>query len=305
VFAVVMLLVPLVANWLRAYMIVMLGHLSGNKLAVGVDHLIYGWVFFGLIVGIMFWLGSRWAEYPAEPVPAALAAEKAEPVSAASLWMAALTGVAVMIATHTYNWQLDSAATQVRASTPLALSELPGTSPAAASPLFTPQSFNPTATALRGYGTGSDTVFVHVAYYRQQRYGSKMTSSDNHLVKGQDKEWQLTNPGMATQATAEGSVLAWRSATLLGGSVGTLASSRPRVDVRQIYWVDGHLTASDHQAALRGIWARISGRGDDGALLTVYTEGTDKAQTTARLDAFIQAHTNALERQLVTYRAQR
>ena len=38
------------ANWLRAYMIVMLGHLSGNRLAVGVDHIIYGWVFFGIIM---------------------------------------------------------------------------------------------------------------------------------------------------------------------------------------------------------------------------------------------------------------
>src|SRR5690349_8739025 len=36
------ILVPIVANWLRAYMIVMLGHLSNNKLAVGVDHIIYG-----------------------------------------------------------------------------------------------------------------------------------------------------------------------------------------------------------------------------------------------------------------------
>ena len=39
------LVVPIIANWLRAYMIVMLGHLSNNRLAVGVDHLIYGWIF--------------------------------------------------------------------------------------------------------------------------------------------------------------------------------------------------------------------------------------------------------------------
>src|SRR5258706_4010149 len=39
------ILVPILANGVRAYMIVMIGHLSGMKLAVGVDHLIYGWVF--------------------------------------------------------------------------------------------------------------------------------------------------------------------------------------------------------------------------------------------------------------------
>lgn len=35
VFMAVSILVPIVANWLRAYMIVMLGHLSGNTIAVG------------------------------------------------------------------------------------------------------------------------------------------------------------------------------------------------------------------------------------------------------------------------------
>src|SRR2546423_1258251 len=36
------LAVPILANWLRAYMIVMIGYLSGNRLAVGIDHIIYG-----------------------------------------------------------------------------------------------------------------------------------------------------------------------------------------------------------------------------------------------------------------------
>ena len=69
-FMVAALLAPIVANWLRAYMIVMLGHLSNNKLAVGVDHIIYGWVFFGLVMLLLFWLGSFWQE-DAAPAPAA------------------------------------------------------------------------------------------------------------------------------------------------------------------------------------------------------------------------------------------
>jgi hypothetical protein len=54
--------VPIIANGLRAYMIVMIGHLSGMELATGVDHLIYGWLFFGLVMFIMFWIGSYWRE---------------------------------------------------------------------------------------------------------------------------------------------------------------------------------------------------------------------------------------------------
>src|SRR6185436_11887525 len=55
-------IVPIVANFLRAYMIVMIGHLSGMNLAVGVDHFIYGWVFFGVVIGLLFWLGWFWRD---------------------------------------------------------------------------------------------------------------------------------------------------------------------------------------------------------------------------------------------------
>jgi len=50
------LLVPIVANGVRAYLIVMLGHLSNMRLAVGVDHLVYGWLFFGVVALLLFWI---------------------------------------------------------------------------------------------------------------------------------------------------------------------------------------------------------------------------------------------------------
>src|SRR5665213_4040688 len=56
------ILVPIIANWVRAYLIVLLGHLSGNRLAVGVDHIIYGWLFFGIVITLMFWIGGHWRE---------------------------------------------------------------------------------------------------------------------------------------------------------------------------------------------------------------------------------------------------
>ncbi|WP_022948482.1 exosortase A [Methylohalobius crimeensis] len=53
---------PVIANGLRAYMIVMIAHFSDMQLALGVDHYIYGWVFFGLVMLLMFWIGSFWQE---------------------------------------------------------------------------------------------------------------------------------------------------------------------------------------------------------------------------------------------------
>jgi len=61
--------VAIVGNWLRALGIVLIGHYSGNRLAVGVDHLIYGWGFFGVLVVLLVVIGNTFAD-PA-PLPAA------------------------------------------------------------------------------------------------------------------------------------------------------------------------------------------------------------------------------------------
>ena len=62
IFILFSIVTPIIANGLRAFMIVMIGHFSGMTLAVGFDHLIYGWVFFGLVMFLMFWVGSFWRE---------------------------------------------------------------------------------------------------------------------------------------------------------------------------------------------------------------------------------------------------
>ncbi|PCI70155.1 MAG: exosortase A [Piscirickettsiaceae bacterium] len=69
VFIILSLLVPILANGLRAFGIVMIGHFSDMALATGVDHLIYGWLFFGLVMFLLFWAGMYWADPEPEFVP--------------------------------------------------------------------------------------------------------------------------------------------------------------------------------------------------------------------------------------------
>lgn len=67
------IVVPIVANGLRAYGIVMIAHLSDYKYAMGVDHFIYGWVFFGIVIFALFALGNLFSDASdhGEPVPKA------------------------------------------------------------------------------------------------------------------------------------------------------------------------------------------------------------------------------------------
>ncbi|WP_199610874.1 exosortase A [Flocculibacter collagenilyticus] len=62
IFIVFATLLPIIANGIRAYGIVMIAHLSDMKYATGVDHLIYGWIFFGIVIFIMFWVGNIWRD---------------------------------------------------------------------------------------------------------------------------------------------------------------------------------------------------------------------------------------------------
>lgn len=61
-FIAVSAVVPVLANALRAFLIVLIGHWSDMTLAIGIDHLIYGWVFFGVVSALLFWVGARWRE---------------------------------------------------------------------------------------------------------------------------------------------------------------------------------------------------------------------------------------------------
>lgn len=294
-FCVVALAVPIVANWVRAYLIVMLGHLSNNRLAAGVDHLIYGWVFFGLIMVAMYMIGARWAEPAAGTAqggapPAASVA--AWPLATVAVALAALGLFALPLALRGQQSDRDRVALPALA---LQLPELPEAAQAVATeaPAFEPVFVNPSAVARHGYALPEGTVHVHVAYYRQQGFGRKLVSSDNMLVMPKDPQWVRTGSGAAVDAAGR----AWRTAELRnGGAAGAL--TRGRLDVRQAYWVGGRHTTSDHEALAFGLWHRLLGRGDDAAMITVFTEGLSVQDTAARLDRFTSQNLAALDASL-------
>ncbi len=300
-FVAVSIVTPLVANWLRAYMIVMLGHLSGNTLAVGVDHLIYGWVFFGIIMLAMFMIGARWAEPDPEPeqAPAGDAAQTASP----GRWSGAVLAALVLVALPPLlRGQAQNAA--IHGEPSLAAPTLPGWT-WRAEPLASWQPhFENAAGVLHGRfeptGDGP-AVGVYVGYYRDQRYGRQLITSVNQLVDDEhDKEWSRTAAGQ-TVLEVGSQPLPWRTGELRGQALAAVSgggAQAPRLRVWQIYWIDGRPFVSDWQAKLYGAWRGLLGQGDDAAVLLVYadkaTAGSDDAllrdflrKNWVTLDAFL------------------
>ena len=78
-FLIACVVVPLVGNGLRCLGIIMLAHLTDNRLAVGPDHLVYGWVFNMLILAVLFVVGLWFKDPIPEPTPLAAGGTGAAP----------------------------------------------------------------------------------------------------------------------------------------------------------------------------------------------------------------------------------
>ena len=59
-FLAVSLVVPVIANGLRAFGTIYAAHLTSVEAATGFDHIVYGWVFFGLVMAAVLAIGWRW-----------------------------------------------------------------------------------------------------------------------------------------------------------------------------------------------------------------------------------------------------
>jgi exosortase A len=305
VFVGVSIVVPIVANWIRAYMIVMLGHLSNNRIATGVDHLVYGWVFFGIVIMIMFMIGARWAE-PDRPRQAAPAAGAA-PAGAVTARQVAALGLALLVAAlpHAAVHGMRNQVTQssVALISPLATGQA-GWVATTEMPDWQP-SFNGTAAQSHVlYRRGDQVVGVYVGYYRNQDRDRKLVSSVNVLLPSNHAVW--SSVGQSQQQLRVGNAdVAWRSTHLLGRTGGGVAAPRRHRSVWQTYWVDDRFTPGDVQAKLLGVMGLLSGRGDDGAVIILHTELAPEDGGDRLLAEFAQAHLGPLHDALRRARAAR
>ncbi len=314
IFGIVSILVPVLANWLRAYMIVMLGHLSGNKIAVGVDHLIYGWVFFGIVIMMMFAIGIRWAEpdVSLEAASAIGAADKAEPVSRSfrtyPAWLV-VTGFAVLVSLpQVAKWATKSpdASKTIAITAPGVLASdwraVPGEVPVI-KPLFQSPTAEINTTYVNSTASPNREVALYIAYYRHQDYDRKLVSSNNVLVASNSEQW-LRVKNSSHEVALKGSPVSFRQTELR--ATGLLDQSK---DVRrvawQIYWINGKLTANEYVAKVYSAIYRLMGRGDDSAVIIVHTPKTKLDDPQVVLESFLTTNYSAINDLLLKMQASR
>ena len=291
IFIIAATIVPIIANGMRAYLIVMMGHLSGMTMAVGFDHLIYGWVFFGIVMFVLFWIGSFWRQD--QDAVRADAADVALPSAAPGRLAAGALAAAACVAL----WPAYQLLVAHKADAAGAPQLTAFTAAAPAAPAFTEWTpgFAPASAQLRQFSTQDGVpVGLSVLYYRHPAEGVKLISSTNRLVL--DKApWTVLSAGRSSAALGA-RTLAVRESVLSGAS-GKLV-------VWSWYWIDGSTTASDYAGKAMQVREKLLSGSDDGAAVMVfspYNDSPDEARTALR--AFLNNNLAPLEAMLASTKA--
>jgi exosortase A len=281
------ILVPIIANGLRAYMIVMIGHFSGMTLAVGVDHLIYGWLFFGLVMFFMFWIGSFWREATETPAATIDTDQRSAATSASVLAiLAVLVSIGiwplyasvisrdnshtapVQIASFQSDWPEVVAFSDWKPGFPRAYAELDKT-----------------------YQQGNQALGMHIGYYRSQNRSAGLISSVNQLVSSEDKNWHQASSVIHDERLGQRQIRVIES---------RLKGNKESLLVWQWYWINDQTIVNLYQGKMLQAKEKLLMQGDDGAALFFYAAYQDNPDTArATLREFLSTHLDKLESRLI------
>jgi EpsI family protein len=265
----------------------MIAHLSSMRLALGVDHLIYGWVFFGFVMLLLFWIGSRWQETISSKGEGPTVA----PAHAASPHRLLVAGMlAVLIASV---WPVYAAYTAHDSKHSLAAVrptlEGHGGWVGVAQPFTTwqPRYVGADAAAFQTYRLGDREVSVWLFYYPTQREGAELITTQNVMVVQKHPVWeqvgqskrdiQIGNSGFVARATL-------------------LRSARQRLMMLDWFWISGHRLSDPYVGKLLLARERLLGSGDRAIGVIIAAPYEERAElASATLEQFVHEMLPSLE----------
>ncbi len=310
-FMAVALAVAVVANWARAYTVVMVGHLSEMRYGVGDDHVWYGWAFFGVVMFGVFWMGANWSD-PISTVPAARAGrvsadthraravssrrdprfaeerstrgrrQTGDGSSSVAPAMAAMVAMVAMVAliSVTQFWLQRLRDTPPRTDVAFRAADL--LRDIDASQLVLLPRYEGAQTTLKGHVRDEAGTEVFVAYFGEQHARAEMIGFGNAVVHESDPTWQILSREVR-QVQLDNTVVSvreWR-----------VRSSKGRRLVWSWYTVGGKHAEREFSAKLLTAWSMMLGRGDHSTVSVVsttiaaaHTDASEAASERASLD---------------------
>ncbi|WP_319937485.1 exosortase A [Sphingomonas cannabina] len=267
------LVVPVIANGLRAFGTIYAAHLTSMEAATGFDHIVYGWVFFGLVMAAVLAIGWRWFDRDPDASwfdPAKLAGPargQSDP------WTAA--GAAIALATLAYAGGAVVVGRSDALPAQLALPEVPGWHrvPLSTAAPWTP--YYPTADhglIGRYQDAAGHRVDLAVVVYAGQREGHELVSFGQGVLRENDRWVRIEDlPALA------------------GGSVQRITAPGPvEREVATWYRVAGMTTSDPGQVKLATLKAKLLGGPQCAVAIHLSAERAD-GDARAAMAAFLAA----------------
>ncbi len=293
VFVCLALAVALVSNWLRAYAIVLMGHLSNNRIGTGIiDHNLFGWLIFGAAMFGLFSIAMRWRDREGDSTLSRAPRSRAQPGSFfaifAVLTASLLTVAAWPVAAGRLESRVDVRPIRIEAIAPRGGWQI---APVAADD-WAPELVAPSAVDVQAFARGEGIVGVYLGVYRDQKQGSELVNMQNQIVSTERKRWRLVESG-SLEVRLNGEKTPIRTALVRGTSEQFL--------IWHWYWLAGHTTSSDVRAKVELAVQRLTGASDTAAWVAVYTRvGDDVGAGARRLSAFAEAMSGPIDNALET-----
>ena len=284
------ILVPIFANGMRAYIIVMLGHFSDMKLATGVDHLIYGWIFFGAVIFILFSIGSIWRDNN----PQRSYSENDKRKVPVNLGMAIKAGAVILLVTAIWPLLAYSLDQQQTPKPTIALQAPSGEGLWDITTVevwdWKPRINGANEEIVQLYSQQERSVSLYIGQYFAQKQGAELVSDHDLLVDKDNRKWRITSSDKTT-IRLKGEKVKVDQATIKGLNTELL--------VWHWYRLGDRYTANPYIAKLLEALARLTFSRHDAAKLIVATQIKDeKKSATDTLQGFLDVMLPKLEKNL-------
>jgi exosortase A len=259
---------PIIANGLRAYGIILLAYLTDGHVAAGVDHILYGWIFFSIVTVAIMAIGWLFREDApssrAAPLPLGTVASRPQ------LLVAAAIVLFLVAIPHAYATYLERSSARL----PLTAMALPQVTPPwaanAAAGDWHPDFPGADATALQRYRSGGTVAELYLAYYARQGEGKKLVGAANRLAGPEDGD-------VSNRSTVK---IALDGEAIPAALTEFSSRGRKRV-VLSVYWVDGQFVANPMLAKLLQAKAELLDGQRAAAIIAISTERDFDAEAEA------------------------
>jgi EpsI family protein len=271
----------------------MIAYLTDGALAMGIDHILYGWIFFGIVTLLLFWFGSRWRERDAPDAAAAPGPPEASGPGrpAGRPAVAFAVAIAVLLAAPRAAARLGAADPADPAVGSIAPSPAAGWSgPYETADDWRPQFERPAGERRAAYVRGSEQVQFYAAVYGRQRQGAELISSMNRVYDPDG--WRRVGE-RTREVMVDGRPLrVIETSLLLSGS----GSARRRT-AWHWYVVSGEPTTDPYVAKLLEAKARLTGGWDGSAVIALAADERSRPGAAEEiLASFVRAHSDAIRR---------